>query len=62
MNVEHYSFLGCSGTNWSSEVELDILELGQRTMIMLDEENNAWGAAGMLFWLTEDFSETGNRR
>jgi hypothetical protein len=34
---------------------VDELEFGTRVATVLDEENNCWGAEGMLFWHTVDY-------
>ena len=51
--AKHIDFLHAMGTNLSPVEELDLIEVGERVEIMLDEENNCWGPVGMLFWLTD---------
>lgn len=48
--------LTASGGNF--QTELDVLELGRRVAVSADAENNCWGAADTLFWLTIEQHQT----
>ncbi len=56
----HKSFLHLQGTNWNSEIERDVLELGERVTMCLDDEQ-AWGAYSMYWWRTQEYKIPGCR-
>lgn len=49
----HTSFVGFMGTSWNSQVETDILELGDRVSMCLDDESIHGGASALYWWRAE---------
>lgn len=47
---KHASVLGC---NWNSQVETDILELGERVATGLYDESRLGGAYALYWWRSE---------